>query len=116
MADSPDSELFERVAESWREIDPSGQIQIRKHADGKADLIVVSSLFEDRDSSEREAVFWPALRNLPLDLLVHMTYSLMLTPEEARQFFAEETHGEGNDSPSIGGRGADSPSIGGRGA
>lgn len=106
MADSPDAERFERVVDSWHEIDPSGEIQIREHSDGKADLIVVSSLFEDRDSSEREAIFWPALRNLPLDLLVHMTYSLMLTPEEALQFFAEETLGEGNDSPRIGGRGA----------
>ena len=86
--EGPDVELLERAASAWREIDSTGDIRFRFRDDGMAEFSVVSSLFEGLDSFDREALVWPALRNLPGALLVRLTYSLLLTPSEAARYFA----------------------------
>ena len=96
MADSRDFDWLSAVSEAWQMIDPGGQTRVRIREDGLAELIVVSSLFEGKDSAEREALFWPALHDLPRDVLMRMTYSLLLTPKEAAQYFAGEAPGGRN--------------------
>src|SRR5688572_3138661 len=93
MTESRDADWLRAVSNAWRTIDPAGDSRIRIRDDGLAELIVVSNLFEGKESTEREAVFWPALQELPRDVLMRMTYSLLLTPKEADQYFAGEEPG-----------------------
>ena len=94
MEDCTAAALRNQIQRAWSDTDPSAKVEARVRPDGKRELIVVSSLFEGTDSAEREALFWPAVRDLPRDLLVQMTYSLLLTPDEANRYFAEEAPDE----------------------
>jgi hypothetical protein len=87
-------ERLDEAAAAWREIDPQGEVRYRRRENGQFEFIVVSSLFEGLDSGEREALFWPSLRNLPDSLLVRMSYSLLLSSDEAARLFADHAPNE----------------------
>ena len=55
--------------------------------DGKQDLTIISQRFEGLDSREREAIFWPVLDPVPKPEMIHLTYCLLLTPDEAARSF-----------------------------
>jgi hypothetical protein len=87
------SERIEQaIRESWSPHDPDIQIIIAAREDGKLDITVISSLFEGRDSFERESDFWPVLRSFSPSDLVHLTYCLLLTPAEANAFYPGRGH------------------------
>ncbi len=89
----------EMVREAWGGRDPLLSVECRLRPDGKIELRVVSTAFEALDSLEREALLWEVLRPLPSADAVRMTYSLLLTPAEARRYFA----GPGpDDVPAVG--------------
>ena len=96
LAESNDAEWLAATLAAWRSIDPHSDMRIQYREDGLAEVLVVSELFQDKQSSEREALFWPAVRDLPRDVLVRMTYSLLLTPDEAARYFEGEAPGGRN--------------------
>jgi hypothetical protein len=51
-------------------------------------MTVVSALFADKESHEREILLWPILRELPDDVRLRMTYTLLLSPDEAGDYLA----------------------------
>ncbi|HLJ55639.1 MAG TPA: hypothetical protein VKT77_11420 [Chthonomonadaceae bacterium] len=67
--------------------DPDAAVRAETRPDGKLDLTVISRRFEGKDSREREEEFWPALHSIPKADMVHLTYCLLLTPEEAERSF-----------------------------
>ena len=81
----------ETLLERFRLLDPGAYLINSGHHNGKIDLTVVSTLFEGMDSSDREGLVWPMLRDLPEQDLLRMTYCLFLTPEEAAQHFGQLT-------------------------
>src|SRR5947199_1043492 len=86
------------VQEQWGALDPDVQVSGLLHADGKIDLTVVSRLFEGKDGLEREAAFWPVFASVPKSELIHMTYCLLLTPQEAARHFAQAGPRPGKDN------------------
>jgi hypothetical protein len=83
------NELRDAVASAWAANDPSGEVRARSREGGTVDVTVVSALFEGQGNEEREALFWPAIRHLPATMLARMTYTLLVTPGEAAEFFSE---------------------------
>ena len=77
------------LSERWCEQDPDAVVRSSVRPDGKVDITVVSSLFEGRDSREREGIFWPVFDPVPKSELIYMTYCLLLTPEESNRNFSE---------------------------
>jgi hypothetical protein len=75
------------LRERLNELDSDARVQSSLRPDGKIDISVVSVLFEGKDSREREALFWPVFDPVPKSDLIHMTYCLLLTPEEAQLQF-----------------------------
>jgi len=85
------------LRERLNELDSDAQVRFAIRPDGKVDITVVSVLFEGKDSREREALFWPVFDPVPKSELIHLTYCLLLTPEEARlQFNDREVSSGGN--------------------
>ena len=60
----------------------------RLREDQKIDVTVISTLFEGRDGQARESLFWRVFAETPKSELIYMTYALMMTPDEAKQFSA----------------------------
>jgi hypothetical protein len=85
------------VRARWGERDPDAKVSSTVRDDGKVDLMVVSRLFEGKDGLEREAFFWPVFAPVPKSDLIHMTYCLLLTPEEAARLFARPGPPPGKD-------------------
>ena len=83
-----------RIRSEWNRRDADAAIRLDSREDGKLAVTVISTAFEGLDSFDREALFWPVIRDLPNDTLIRMTYSLLLTPEEANRYFAEDAPGE----------------------
>ena len=54
------------------------------------DITVVSQRFEGFDSRDREKIFWPVLDDITKSEMLHLTYCLLLTPEEATADFSTE--------------------------
>ena len=77
------------VRERWGANDPDVQVSTNLRRDNKIDMQVVSRLFEGRDGLEREAFFYPVFDPVPKTEMLHMTYCLLLTPQEAARNFAE---------------------------
>lgn len=76
------------VRERWSLRDPDVQVSSALREDHKIDMRVVSHLFEGRDGLEREALFYPVFDPVPKTDMLHMTYCLLLTPQEAAHSFA----------------------------
>ena len=82
-------ERLERlVRERWGESDPDVEVSTTLREDAKIDMRVVSRLFEGKDGLEREAFFYPVFDPVPKTEMLHMTYCLLLTPQEATRNFA----------------------------
>ncbi len=85
-------ELRERletlVRERWGENDPDVEVSTTLRKDNKIDMRVVSRLFEGKDGLEREAFFYPVFDPVPKTEMLHMTYCLLLTPQESARNFA----------------------------
>jgi hypothetical protein len=77
------------LRERFHDMDPDAVVRSAVRPDGKVDLTVVSRLFEGKDSREREGLFWPVFDPVPKSELIYLTYSLLLTPDEARHDFGE---------------------------
>jgi hypothetical protein len=90
--------LEDVVRAGWGERDPEVRVSSTLHPDNKIDLTVVSALFAGRAGLEREAFFWPVFAPVPRPDLIHMTYCLLLTPEEARRHFATPGPPPGQDN------------------
>jgi hypothetical protein len=86
------------VRTRWSELDPDVKVSSSVRADGKVDMMVVSRLFAGKDGLKREAFFWPVFAPVPKSDLVHMTYCLLLTPEEAARHFAHPGPPPGQDN------------------
>lgn len=82
-------QLEAQVRDAWDEADTAATFDVRLRPDGKFDLRLVSTLFDEMDSTQREGLFWSRIRRLPSTLTVRMTYALLLTPEEATTYFEE---------------------------
>src|SRR5436853_155535 len=67
--------------------DPVAVVRTGVRPDGKMDVTVISDRFANIDSRDREGLFWPALAPIPKSEMVHLTYSLLLTPDEAARSF-----------------------------
>ncbi len=87
MAEELKTRLEGVVRTGWGERDPEVQVTSVLRADSKIDLTVISELFAGKDGLEREAFFWPVFAPLPRADTIHMTYCLLLTPEEAARHF-----------------------------
>ena len=83
-----------RIRSAWNRRDADAAIRVDQREDGKLAVTLISTAFDGLDSFEREALFWPVMRDLPNDILVRMAYSLLLTPDEADRYFADEVPGE----------------------
>jgi hypothetical protein len=94
MDDASRQQLQSQIEKNWNPRDNRAIIRVEPRDDGKLALTVISEAFEGLDSFQREELFWPVMRDLPNDILVQMTYSLLLTPDEAGGYFAEEAPGE----------------------
>jgi hypothetical protein len=87
------SERLERaIREAWSSQDPNLQVEIAAHEDGKLEITIISSIFEGQDSFERESRLWTVLRPFSPSDLIRLTYSLLLTPAEAKAFYPERGH------------------------
>jgi hypothetical protein len=76
------------VRERWGVYDPDVQVSSTLRSDRKIDMRVVSHLFEGKDGLERESLFYPVFDPVPKTDMLHMTYCLLLTPQEAARNFA----------------------------
>ncbi len=83
--------LLEVVKNTWGEQDSEAEIRGVLRPKGLIDLTVISPKFEGLDGLSRESLFWRAFDAVPRDLLVYMTYCLLLTPEEARRHFSSQS-------------------------
>lgn len=84
--------IEQAIREAWSSQDPSLQIDVAARADGKLEITVISAIFEEQDSFERESRLWTVLRPFSPSDLIHLTYSLLLTPAEAKAFYPERGH------------------------
>ena len=94
MDDESRRELQSRIRQAWIPRDSRAVVKVEPRDDGKLAVTLISAAFEGLDSFQREELFWPVMRDFPNDILVQMTYSLLLTPEEAGGYFSEEAPGE----------------------
>lgn len=83
--------LLEVIKETWGEKDSDAEYHGVLRPKGLVDLTVISPKFEGLDGLERESLFWRAFDGVPRDLLVYMTYCLLLTPAEAKRHFANQS-------------------------
>ena len=74
------------ILQKMRLLDPQVLVGSKLREDNKIDVRVVSSRFEGLDAQERERIFWDVFEETPKSELIHMTYALMMTPEEAIRF------------------------------
>lgn len=81
--------LLATVREAWQREDAEAEIKGVLRPNGLIDLMVSSKRFEGLDGLERESLFWRAFDTIPREMMIYLTYSLLLTPEEAERHFAE---------------------------
>lgn len=86
------------VRENWGPSDKELQVLSILRTDNKIDMRIISPLFEGKDGLEREAFFYPVFAPIPKTEMLHMTYCLLLTPEEAVRVFAIPMQRAGEDN------------------
>lgn len=69
--------------------EPQENATLHLRPDGKTELRVITAKFVGLEGREREALLWEALREMPTAQMLTMTYSLLLTPDEAQRYFSE---------------------------
>jgi hypothetical protein len=79
--------LEQLIRERWSVLDPEVVVSSRLREGMKIDITVISRSFEGKDDLERSASFWPVFEPVPRSELIYMTYCLLLTPEEAADYF-----------------------------
>ena len=83
-------ERMKRCIESYfASRDPAAVVTIRPRQRGLVEVAVISALFEVMDSEERERLTWEAYEHLDRSDMVHIAYTLMLTPGEAHQSYPD---------------------------
>ena len=86
------------VHQSWGQKDADVQVFSTLRVDDKIDMRIISCLFEGKDGLEREAFFYPVFAPIAKTEMLHMTYCLLLTPEEAARVFAIPMQRTGEDN------------------
>ena len=81
--------LIDRLREGVRAWDASTTTRTVILPSGLIDVTVVSSRFQGLNSREREEIFWPALDSIPKPQMIHLTYCLLLSPDEAAESFSD---------------------------
>jgi len=92
------AQLETLVYQSWSQKDADVQVFSTLRADNKIDMRIISHLFEGKDGLEREALFYPVFAPIAKTEMLHMTYCLLLTPEEAARVFEAPTQRTGKDN------------------
>jgi len=92
MHKSLSERIEQAIREAWSPQDPNIRVEIASREDGKLEITLISAIFEGQDSFERESGLWTVLRSFSPSDLVRLTYSLLLTPAEAKAFYPERGH------------------------
>jgi len=90
-ADRLRAHIEDVIRAGWGERDPDVRVTGAVRMACMIDITVVSALFAGHDGLQREALFWPVFAAIPRASLLHMTYCLLLTPDEAAQQFSPGT-------------------------
>lgn len=81
--------LLATLREAWHTEDAEADFRGVLRPNGLCDITVISKRFEGVSGTEREGLFWRAFDSIPRDMLVYMTYCLLLTPDESEKHFSE---------------------------
>ena len=71
-------------------LDPYCRILVNVSRLNKIHIVVVSDLFKKKSLSERDDMVWPILEILPDEEVILITFCLLITPDEALDYFPDE--------------------------